>query len=843
MKFNCPNCQQIMDNSRRRGVVTFFCEGCGFSHRGKAGYTAEEVYILLNGNKRRAKNSSGFSVKSRRSSFKLSKSKKLETDPKVKYNDKETRKRIESRHQNLLQPFVQDNSFNVVYYEYFNENLPSSIYPVEDLIEFQGLRKVLYQKGITNLYDFQQESFELIKTGYDLVISAPTGMGKTEAFILPIIESLAHEILNDSNYTRPSTLLIYPTKALAQDQTLKIREYAHALGLTVKKFDGDTSQSDRDSLYRYPPDILITNPDMIHYHLLRNMTFRSLIKRVKFIVIDEIHLCVGSFGSNILWLIRRMRRLNPNFQAIGVSATISNAKEFVSSLFDREVKVVRVGTARKAPLHQLIVYPKEASNLSTMARVAEFLVKKQKKVIVFGNSHLTTEVLNIILKRNGVLSEVHRAGLSINHRNRVENLFRTGKIQVIVSSPTLELGIDIGDLDAVVTMLTGLTNYIQRIGRAGRIGQESIAVLVLRGDDPISAYYARNPSEYLTTIDPVFVEPSNDHVGMMQMLATIIEKPLIEDELPKYFEWVEKLIAKDLLVYINGTVHIKDKYKVLDILSKFNLRGSGDVVKISHNKRIIGFRGLPMALRELHPGAIYLHGGRTYEITNLNPITKIATVNETENKGIRTQALRTTIPKVISVHEETEVHGIAISYISIEITELVTGYYSYNIFTDKVKDKQTLDQQLQYTYRTKGFSINFPPLADQTNGNILGVFHAIEHVLIESGNSLTGSGANEIGGVSVGDTGLVFVYDGAKGGSGLSKLLYTNLKEALDRTLKILKDCPCERTDGCPRCTYSYQCGNNNSPLNRVEAVKVLEALGSSTTNIDLEIGTDELFI
>lgn len=857
-EFICPECNSVIGHSKRRGIVTFFCEFCGFSYQSQPGYRPEEAYVLLLKSKNItfAKVSSeprsrGFKTKQKSNAKFHYKSKKLKLDPIIESNYLKVQQNLPQNIPDDVFAILKDKSYKPVFYEKLPEIPPEEVVDVDEKIVLNGIKNVLHKRGISRLFDFQNEAYDRILNNENVIITAPTGLGKTEAFLLPILESSILTNPNPFTRKRPIAILIYPTKALARDQLLKIQEYCSPIGLQVKIFDGDTPRSARDELYDNPPDILITNPDMINLHLRVNYSFQGLIANVKFVVIDEIHLCTGSYGSNILWILRRMRRFISNFQCIGASATISRAQEFAETIFDVPTTLISAKNARKSPMHLVMIYPEDTSNLSAMARVIQHLATSRKKTLAFGNSHLTTEALNLILQRNGIAADIHRAGLTAKHRNSVEENFKKNKLQALVATPTLELGIDIGNLDAVVTMLTGLTSFVQRIGRAGRKGQESIASLVLRGDDPISAYYARSPDEYLSEIAPAFVEPNNELVAEMQLLAMAYEKPLSDAEYGKYQRHIDKLIEDKLLYYGQDSIVVKNRSRVGEVLYNYSIRGIGDNVKILNRSSVIGERGLPMALGELHPGALYLHGGRSYRVQSYDDKSRVARVSNVANKGEKTQAERSIWPTVDEVLYEKTVNGIATAYLSLELTETVSGYGVYDIFTNQKTARYDLPTPLTYTYKTKGFAVQLPEpehrmrnkKSDDLEKILGGTYHAIEHVLIESGNGLTGGGANQIGGISLGTTGLVFVYDGAPGGSGLSKLLFDKLETGLSRSLKIMKDCPCNRVDGCPRCTYSYQCGNNNEPLDRLGAIDSLEQIGGLSTELSLDYDGADTFI
>ena len=776
----------------------------------------------------------------------------LEEDQKIIENSLKINEQISGMHlPDALNRILTDKGHLAVYFKKLEKSLPVLGNDISESISISAIRDKLQKKGIKKLYKYQEEVIQEILDGNNVIISASTGLGKTEAFLLPIIHAIIRAEPNPATRKGPAALLIYPTKALAADQNEKINYYCSSVGLRVSVFDGDTPSSERQQLYQNPPDILITNPDMIHYHLMSNITFQGLISQIRFLVLDEIHLCVGSYGTNVLWIIRRMRRFSPGLQCIGASATIANAEYFTSIIFDKSTSVVATGAARKSDMYLTILYPKERSNLSTMAQVTEYFVRSGNKTLSFGNGHLSSESLNMILKNRGLKSQIHRAGLSISHRKKVEKQFREHLLDVLISTPTLELGIDIGELDSVVSMLTSLTSFFQRIGRAGRKGQDSYATLVLRGDDPISAYFARNPSDYLGEFAPIYVEPDNKVIAKKQIIAMLIDKQMNQKETKRYHKYIGELIEQKFVITKKNKTFLIDKKRAQNILHNFSIRGIGKSVSIRDDNHVIGERTLPMALSELHPGAIYLHGGRSYKVKSYNEKMRISKVSTIPSMNEKTQALRKISPRITSILEENEINGLATAYCELELVERVHGYYKQNIFTNKVIGRFDLERPISYKYETRGFICKFPRPYDIIEGqgmlqiqNILGgTYHAIEHVLIESGNSLTGGGANQIGGIAMGDTGSIFVYDGTEGGSGLSRLLYDSLNKGLIRSLQILKDCPCNREDGCPRCCMSQYCGNNNRPLNRLGAIETLKMIGRESTDLEMKFSGVESFV
>ncbi|MHA1289194.1 MAG: DEAD/DEAH box helicase, partial [Candidatus Thorarchaeota archaeon] len=280
----------------------------------------------------------------------------------------------------------------------------------------------LESKGISTLYKFQEDSYNAINNGEDVVIAAPTAQGKTEGFILPILRQLLISIQDSFATPGVRALLIYPTKALARDQFDKVKELGKAAGLNVAIFDGDVSQHERGKIYERPPDILLTNPDILHYHLgWMQSRLVPLLTTVKFVVLDEIHLYTGSMGTNVYYIMKRLEMESGRFQKIGASATIANPKEFAEMLFDTDVKLIESKTAKRGPVHFLMYYPGSRSKYSMIVDLVSMLQAGDFKTLVFGNTHSEAEVLNMLLGDVGVKSMVHRAGLSKKYRGNVED--------------------------------------------------------------------------------------------------------------------------------------------------------------------------------------------------------------------------------------------------------------------------------------------------------------------------------------------------------------------------------------------------------------------------------------
>ncbi|MBS3793777.1 MAG: DEAD/DEAH box helicase [Candidatus Thorarchaeota archaeon] len=729
---------------------------------------------------------------------------------------------------------------------------------IKDIKLPSRLKELLRKRGIERLYKFQELCYNLIMDGHDVVISAPTAQGKTEGFILPIMKKLLINIRDAVMNPGVRTLLVYPTKALARDQYEKISAMCDASGLSAAIFDGDVSQHKRRKIYSNPPDIMLTNPDILHYHLgWKRSRLVPLLETVDFVVLDEIHLYSGSMGANLFYILKRLALTCGDFQKIGASATIANPKEFAELIFDTNVKLVASESAKRGPIHFMMYYPGERSKYSMIVDIVDKLQQGDFKTLVFGNTHTEAELLNMLINDSGHKSMVHRAGLSKKYRNDVEEDFKSGDLPIIVSTPTLELGVDIGDLDSVVSMITSITRLTQRIGRAGRKGQESVAVLALRDNDPISSFYRHQPEKYFADIDAAYMEPENEVVGYFQLIAAAMSGKLNVSHFPGQEDILDELEQEGILSVIeNGEVRVADYERARKEWRGYSIRGIGDTVQIKSGRKTIGRRSMPMAAQELHPGSIYLHGGDNYKSVEFRYTSGLgrARVVQIDEKNVYTKPLYVTMPRIVEINEHQDLLGMDVVYCDLKMKQTVDGYVKKETGSGDIIDVTQLQDPLVYTYKTKGFAFTAPEpdiaVDKYLSGEFRnaegpkmgpadlygGAFHALEHVVIESSDMLTGGSTREIGGVSMGDSGIIFVYDGCPGGNGASKLLFTRLQEALKRSETILNKCDCDTIDGCPLCTYSYQCGNNNSPLFKQGALEsVRQVLAGTNTQVDTE--------
>jgi DEAD/DEAH box helicase domain-containing protein len=741
----------------------------------------------------------------------------------------------------------------------------------------EGIVTSLNQRNIQRLYKFQEESILQILEGKDVVIVAPTASGKTEAFCIPIVQRISVEATHFSSLRLETKLkkrkvfavFVYPTKALARDQLPKIQQIASSVGLNVGIFDGDTSQSERDLITRgLIPEIIITNFDVIHYHLLHKTRFSRLLRTCKFLVVDEAHVYTGVFGANVHYIIKRLERMassatKQKLQIIAASATLPNAHEFCSSLFGRELNLI-YGKGRKGKINLVIIFPSLHSQRSLMLDNLKRLIKAGHKTIAFSKSHLGSELLAFYSNKQGNQIRVHRAGLLPSERKSVEDQFRNGKILAISATPTLELGIDIGDVDAIISDIVPVNRLIQRLGRAARTGQEGYAFLAL-GNDPISQYYKLHPEDYLQDQEIAYTDPTNSFVEEYQVLAMACDKPISMDESSPFQYTLQKLISVGLGQISRGRF-VPELGKALDLLWNFSIRGIGSRVDIIFNEKKIGERQMPQALEELHDQAIYFLGGKRYKVTKLyleNPDNNFEKGSYAKLAAIPgdypyyTKAIVDEWPTILEVYEQKTVFETEVRYCSLEILKKVSGYSNIELGKEVTQGTRIyLESPLEFKFITKGLVFRAPKPKnvaesamdddDDDDDDYLEMsgYHATEHVIIEGSTMITGGSSQDMGGISIGSTGLIFIYDGSIGGNGASRTLYEKLDKAMIRAQRVVSECPCRNESGCPRCTFSYKCGNNNEYLHKRAAIEILNnIIAGEMTKVGEQVPDEKPFV
>ncbi|MCE4628107.1 MAG: DEAD/DEAH box helicase [Desulfurococcales archaeon] len=686
----------------------------------------------------------------------------------------------------------------------------------------EAVARALKNYGIKRLYEFQHRVLEEYRRGNDIVIVAGTGTGKTEAFIVPVIDDI---VRGGEGVPRPFAIVMYPTKALARDQLYRFKRLLEGqLGLRVEVLDGDTPRDKRLEIYSSPPHVLVTNPDMMHYGLALSDRIRRLVSGFKVLILDEMHVYQGVFGSHVKWVIERLKRYGDSPRIIGAGATIGNPESLGRALFGREPSVVYGPPRRRGRAYHVLVAQGGMSRWTLAAQIIAFLSGRGFKTLCFVDSQQMSELVARIARRSyGARVAVHRAGLEPEYRRMVEEEFREGKLMAVVATPTMELGIDLGDLDAIVmpTLPRSISSYLQRAGRAGRRGRPGIIITIL-GDDPIESYFQRRPKElFESEPDPSYIEPGNPEIVRVHAAALLLERGLVEASS------VPEPLRRGLeeLATIGAAKRYGNKYyPVWDvaraIVRSSGLRSAGPKVKIVEGNRKIGERELPMALYDLYPGAIYYHAGKAYLSVELDLEALEARVRKVGGQvNFYTKPVYTVDLTSVRPLEKRRSGPLQLTYAEVDLLVAVTGYIVREEYTGRKLSEVFYEEPVTWRYTTKAVITRYPNPGIADAIRLISGYHALEHALIAAAKPVVGASDTDLGGISY-PSGHIVIYDSVPGGNGASRLVFERYERVQDIAENILAACDCE--DGCPKCVYSPYCGNNNQFLSRRTAYRIL---------------------
>ena len=500
------------------------------------------------------------------------------------------------------------------------------------------LGDLLHKKGIDKLYSHQAASLAAVESGQDIVVVTPTASGKTLCYNLPVIKALLED-------EAARALYLFPTKALAQDQVAELMVWSDQLGGKIKTYtyDGDTPGDARIAI-RSAGSIVVTNPDMLHSGILPHHTkWLRLFENLKYVVIDELHTYRGVFGSHVANVLRRLQRIcrfygaNPQF--ICTSATIANPGEHGAALLGRPVTVIAENGAPSGRKEIVFYNPPvvnkplgiRRSALLEAEALARELLKDKIPTIVFARSRLDTEVLVTYLRQSfHKLGEpetirAYRGGYLPKQRRQIERDLRAGKVLGVVSTNALELGIDIGTLEA--TVLTGYPGTIastwQQMGRAGRSNAPSLAILV-GNSSPLNQFLIQNPDYFMDRgVEFARINPNNLYILVSHLKCAAFELPFAAGE---QFgdvnpEEILDYLAEEMILrkVENRWYWMSDNYPAVDISLRSAATENFAIIDTTDGKtRVIGEVDRFSAAMLVHEGAIYLHESSQYHIDKLD---------------------------------------------------------------------------------------------------------------------------------------------------------------------------------------------------------------------------------
>ncbi|MDM8515967.1 DEAD/DEAH box helicase [Desulfobacterales bacterium HSG16] len=704
------------------------------------------------------------------------------------------------------------------------------------------IEQSLTASGIKGLYLHQKQAIDLIRADQHVVVATPTASGKTLVYNLPVFEKIL---------LKPDTkaLYLFPLKALAQDQLRNFTQMAEkipSLNGTAAIYDGDTSSWFRKKIRENPPNVLMTNPEMLHLSILAyHDKWTRFLKGLEIVVVDEVHTYRGLMGSHMALVFRRLLRLcryyNKGCQPLFVfnSATVANPAQLAEQLTGLDVKIVSENGAPVGRKHLIFI-----DSVSGPAQTAILLLKaalhRKLRTIVYTQSRKLTELMAIWVSTSaGKYADrisSYRAGFLPEERRKIEAKLSNGELLAVISTSALELGIDIGDLDLCI--LVGYPGTIvatwQRGGRVGRKGQDS-AIIIIPGEDALDRYFIRHPRELIEREpESAVINPFNGHILKNHLMCAAAEIPLKHDEPFMAQKHVRDGVASleykgDLLMSADGKTWFS-KFKAPH--RQVNLRGTGSQFQIICTKTgaskgsIDGHR----AFKETHPGAVYLHNGETYVVKEFDHDGAIIKVSP-EKTDYYTRVRSDKKTEILEVFDEKQVWGTKFFFGSLRVTEQITGYETLRLHGRKKIRFYPLDMP-SMIFETQGLWFIIPDhvryVMEKLSLHFMGGIHAVEHAAIGIFPLLIMADRNDMGGISIPmheqtKTAAIFIYDGVPGGAGLCLQAFKKAESLLDLSLQVIEECSC--STGCPSCVQSPKCGSGNRPIDKAAAMFVLKQI------------------
>jgi DEAD/DEAH box helicase domain-containing protein len=703
------------------------------------------------------------------------------------------------------------------------------------------LSEALRKMGASRLYSHQLEAYERVLAGENVVVATATASGKSLCYKIPAFQ-------NALGRAKSRAVFLYPTKALAQDQLGKIKSFG-LRGVHPATYDGDTPHALRADIRRRA-NILLTNPDMLNIGILPNHeAWADFLRNVEIVAVDEAHVLRGVFGSHVAAVLRRLRRVarlhggDPCF--VLTSATIANPHELAESLTGLPFVLVDNDGASTGERRVIFRNPplldkekgERRSLLTEGALVFANLVSQGVRTIAFARTRKAAELIyRYAADRLGVDGErrisPYRAGYTPRERREIEGRLFRGDLLGVVSTNALELGVDVGALDAVVCCgyPGSVASIWQQWGRAGR-GKDPALAVYIPGRDSLDQFLFENPPRVLgRRVEAARVTMENPYILGPHLLAAAHEAPLDADD-EEYFGPAYRSVAKAMmedralassggrLVYVGGDNPARN----------ISLRSaSSETVLIADSEgELIGTAEATRAPSELHPGATYLHRGTAYEVESLDLRSHQAVARRVPNRYYTRPRVETDVEILEEIEQRDLANGASLHWGRVRSTDSVTYFKKVRVADDKEVGVYPLDLP-EVILETQAFWVTLPPLPREARPGFEsfgGALHAGEHGMIGLLPLFAMCDRADIGGLSTpvhrqSRLPTVFVYDGYPGGVGISRRGYDAFESLARDTLGVITRCPCER--GCPACIQSPKCGNWNEPLSKDGAVSLL---------------------
>jgi DEAD/DEAH box helicase domain-containing protein len=712
------------------------------------------------------------------------------------------------------------------------------------------VRAALDAAGITELYAHQAQALFAAFDGPTMVTTG-TASGKSLCFQLPTLE-----VLSSDRAAR--ALYLYPTKALAQDQARSLQRFGMPRLVRPAIYDGDTPRAERAAI-RKKSNLILTNPDMLHVGILPHHTaWADLFANLAFVILDEAHVYRGVFGSHVANVLRRLRRIaeihgsQPHF--LLTSATIANPGELAEGLTGLpDFKLITEDSAPKASRRVAMWNPPllddelgtRASALYEAAEVFSELVSGGARTICFMKSRKGVELIlrHAMDRLEPELAEriaPYRAGYTPAQRHEIERRLTEGELLGVVATDALELGIDIGELDAAicVTFPGTVASLKQMWGRAGRRGR-GLAVYIA-GEDALDQFFCRHPSEFLQRpVEAAILDPGSSEIYAEHLLCAAHEAPLSDADTEilgsDWRTYAEQLTDAGMLrERAGGFVPSRaDDYPAARVALRSASADSFILIDTT-SAEVLGTVEAARAYATIHEGAIYLHMGRSYLVLELDLPGRRALLEPFQGDYF-TQAKRESMTYIERLHEQRQTHGVTLSFGSVVYSETVLGYQRKGLQDHQVIDFQGLDlPTVEFGTRALWYELDDLIAAEAFPSELLlGALHALEHGQIAVLPLIAMCDRWDIGGLSTNahpQTGgpTIFIYDGHPGGVGITRRGYSEFERLVADAQRLIGECPCKA--GCPSCVQSPKCGNLNEPLSKRGALELLARMSSRPT-------------
>ncbi len=707
------------------------------------------------------------------------------------------------------------------------------------------IKEVLISRGISRLYIHQSRALSLAAEGRDFVVVTPTASGKTLCYNLPVLSS----ILKDD---ASRALYLFPTKALSSDQVAELYSMIEQLDVDIKAFtyDGDTPASARTAI-RQAGHVVVTNPDMLHQGILPHHTkWTKLFENLKYVVIDEIHAYRGVFGSNLANVIRRLRRIcafygaNPTF--ICCSATIQNPQELAALMTGKPMEIIDENGAPAGRKHVVFYNPPvvnkqlgiRAGSLPTTRDISQRLILSGVQAIVFARARLAVEVLIRYAKDmvrdplgNAARVRGYRGGYLPTLRREIERELRAGHVDMVISTNALELGIDIGQLDACV--MCGYPGTIagtwQQAGRAGRRSNDALMILVA-SSNPLDQYIINHPDYFFgQSPERAYINPDNFYILMNHLKCAAYELPFLNDEKFGGFEDTQELLkyleSQSILRSVGGRWHwMAEEFPQAGI----NLRSASDqnflIVDITNPQkhRVIGEMDRFTVPMLLHKYAIYMHEGQQYQVEELDFDDKKAYIRAVD-VGYYTDADLTTSLKVLDEFESEDLGLMTRHKGEVLVSSIVTLFKKIRFDTHENLGwgPVTLPELEMHTtacWWTLPSGMEEKYGKDATQNAMVALAYLLRHIApIYLMCATTDISVVYHVKDPFSDEPTLYLYDHIAGGIGLSDRVYDMNMTLFTEAKRMLAACPCE--NGCPGCVGAGAEGSKKTLMSILDAL------------------------